>query len=217
MHYFSGRLALPSRNKPLNCGIAFSLALHGTVIAFLLFIPPTPAITTQAPLIASIVKIPMLESKLHKPDQAPLRHQRQQNHLPSLQAPSLPTTDLAMSAATVTKNKDVAPTVSAAPVASVPVVIPPRFDAAYLNNPIPAYPPMARRKGEQGKVLLSVMVNADGSPIRVEVRNSSGSASLDQAALETVKRWRFIPASQAGDNIESTVLVPLTFRLEGRS
>lgn len=122
-----------------------------------------------------------------------------------------------MSAATVTKNKDVAPTVSAAPVASVPVVIPPRFDAAYLNNPIPAYPPMARRKGEQGKVLLSVMVNADGSPIRVEVRNSSGSASLDQAALETVKRWRFIPASQAGDNIESTVLVPLTFRLEGRS
>jgi protein TonB len=43
-------------------------------------------------------------------------------------------------------------------------VLPPRFDAAYLNNPKPSYPPLARRLGEEGRVTLRVHVTPDGLP-----------------------------------------------------
>ena len=38
----------------------------------------------------------------------------------------------------------------------------PRFDADYLNNPKPAYPSMSKRLGEEGQVLLRVLVGQDG-------------------------------------------------------
>ena len=96
----------------------------------------------------------------------------------------------------------VAPTVAPAPVAAAPAatppvpVVPPSFNAAYLNNPPPAYPAVARRAGEQGKVVLRVLVNASGSPDKVEIRSSSGFSRLDDAALDAVRRWRFVPARQ---------------------
>jgi len=94
-------------------------------------------------------------------------------------------------------------------------VAPPSFNAAYLSNPAPRYPPSSRRAGEQGTVTLRVLVRRDGSPSRVEVEKSSGSSHLDAAALEAVRGWRFVPARQGADPIESWVLVPVVFRLEG--
>jgi protein TonB len=94
-------------------------------------------------------------------------------------------------------------------------LVPPRFDAAYLDNPAPAYPPMARRLGERGKVVLRVLVGAAGAAEKVEVRASSGSARLDDAALETVRHWRFVPARQGAEAIPAWVLVPISFSLQG--
>ena len=93
-------------------------------------------------------------------------------------------------------------------------VIPPSFDAAYLDNPAPRYPPAALRLRESGRVLLSVMVSATGQPERVELARSSGSSRLDQAALETVRRWRFVPARQGERSVAAQVTVPLVFRLD---
>ena len=98
--------------------------------------------------------------------------------------------------------------------ARAPLVVPPSFDADYLHNPTPRYPPAAARLRESGRVLLSVAVNAAGLPERVEISTSSGSPRLDQAALETVRRWRFVPARQGDQPIAATVTVPLVFRLE---
>ena len=92
--------------------------------------------------------------------------------------------------------------------------VPPRFNADYLQNPAPQYPPLARRMREQGKVILRVLVDADGLAERVELRTSSGSARLDQSAQETVKRWKFVPARQGERNVAAWVLVPITFALE---
>jgi protein TonB len=91
---------------------------------------------------------------------------------------------------------------------------PPGFDADYLHNPPPRYPPAAQRLRESGRVLLAVQVSASGLPERVEVSTSSGSPRLDQAALETVRRWRFIPAQQAGKPVAAGVIVPIVFRLD---
>lgn len=92
-------------------------------------------------------------------------------------------------------------------------VVAPDFRAAYLNNPPPAYPRVARRNGEQGTVTLRVHVNLDGVPAQVELERSSGSNALDSAALDTVKNWRFTPARRAGDPVAAWVIVPVVFRL----
>ena len=90
----------------------------------------------------------------------------------------------------------------------------PRFDADYLKNPSPPYPPLSRRMGEEGKVVLRVSVNPQGTADNVEIRTSSGSSRLDDAALNTVKRWKFIPAKRGDSTIQSWVLVPIIFKLE---
>lgn len=89
-----------------------------------------------------------------------------------------------------------------------------RFDADYLQNPAPPYPPQSRRVGEEGKVILRVLVTANGSAQEVEVKTSSGSSRLDDSARKTVRQWKFIPAKRGGAAIESWVLVPIVFKLE---
>jgi periplasmic protein TonB len=95
-------------------------------------------------------------------------------------------------------------------------VSPPDFRAAYLRNPPPGYPTAARRNGEEGTVTLRVLVSTEGAPREVMLERSSGSSSLDAAALATVKSWRFTPARRGGEAQEAWVLVPIVFRLEPR-
>ena len=89
-----------------------------------------------------------------------------------------------------------------------------RFDAAYLRNPPPRYPPIARRLGEQGRIVLRVRVDAGGNPASVEVVEGSGSPRLDAAALQTVASWRFTPAMRGATPVDSWVQVPIVFKLE---
>jgi protein TonB len=88
-----------------------------------------------------------------------------------------------------------------------------RFDADYLQNPKPAYPPLSRRLGEEGRVVLRVRVSAQGLPIQIEIKQSSTFPRLDDAARAAVERWRFIPARQGSEAVDSWVLVPLSFGL----
>lgn len=90
----------------------------------------------------------------------------------------------------------------------------PRFDAAYLDNPRPNYPPLSRRLGEEGKVLLKVKVSPDGLPATVHLEKSSNFERLDEAARQAVTRWRFIPAKRGDEAVEASVIVPLVFRLD---
>ena len=90
----------------------------------------------------------------------------------------------------------------------------PSSDAAYLNNPKPAYPSMSRRMGEQGKVVLRVLIDAQGVPQQVELKQSSGYERLDQQALETVQRWRFVPGKRNGVPEAMWNVVPIQFVLE---
>ncbi len=101
---------------------------------------------------------------------------------------------------------------SAADTISAPVVAP-RFDAAYLNNPAPAYPMQSRRLNEAGRVLLRVQVSDAGNALQVQLHQSSGYSRLDQAAQDAVRRWRFVPARRGDVAISEWVIVPITFNL----
>lgn len=87
-----------------------------------------------------------------------------------------------------------------------------RFDADYLHNPAPAYPSQSRRLKEEGTVLLLVRVSDQGTPISVEIRTSSGFERLDEAGLQAVRQWRFVPAKRGSDNVAASVLVPIQFK-----
>ncbi len=89
----------------------------------------------------------------------------------------------------------------------------PIFNANYLNNPAPYYPIKAKRNGIQGKVLLNVSVKTDGTAAAVEISRSSGSSALDEAALEAVKLWKFIPARRGGEIVQANVIVPVEFKI----
>jgi protein TonB len=103
----------------------------------------------------------------------------------------------------------------AAPVAAPPPLVPPRFDADYLSNPPPEYPALSRRLGEEGQVLLRVRVSAEGLPLAVELRRSSGFQRLDEAARAAVKGWKFVPARRGETPVEAWVLIPISFTLRG--
>ena len=107
------------------------------------------------------------------------------------------------------------PPVSAAPLApSAPRVVLPSSDADYLNNPKPAYPALSRRLGEQGRVTVRVLIGTDGSAQKAEIRQSSGFERLDQAALATVLKWRYVPGRRDGVPEAMWFNVPLNFVLE---
>lgn len=113
----------------------------------------------------------------------------------------------------------VRPPVAAAPPAPVaappaPRVELPSSDADYLQNPKPAYPPISKRLGEQGKVVVRVLIGVDGTAQQAEIRQSSGYERLDQAALTTVQRWRYVPGKRNGVAEAMWFNVPINFVLE---
>jgi len=84
----------------------------------------------------------------------------------------------------------------------------------YLKNPAPVYPDAARRRGYEGTVLLRASIDKNGTPLSVAIEKSSGHSSLDEAALKAVKVWKFRPGMLGNIPVESTVRVPVRFRLD---
>jgi len=132
---------------------------------------------------------------------------------PKLPTPQIEATNSTVPApsAPVAAPPDIKP---APPAPAAEPVVQARFDADYLKNPAPPYPPLSRRMGEEGKVILRVSVTPQGSADNVEIKTSSGSARLDEAAQKTVRNWKFIPAKRGDLAVQSWVLVPIIFKLE---
>lgn len=202
----------------------FAVALHLAVLAWPLgkvldLPPPTtlsvklvealrPAPAPEAPPVISPPKPPPAAPAKPTPSKAPPvlamtpEQQAPAQGIPVVAAPTPP--DPALRPAAVANPPPATP----APVVAA------RYNAAYLNNPEPKYPPMSRRLGEEGKVLLRVRVTADGLAATVDLEKSSNFERLDEAAKQAVARWRFVPAKRGEEAIEATVVVPIVFRLD---
>jgi len=95
---------------------------------------------------------------------------------------------------------------------AVPVTMPNPF-AKGLNNPKPPYPLMSRRLNEEGKVILNVCVSLSGLVENLKLEKTSGHQRLDDIAIETVKKWKFIPAKNQDRDINACYLLPVQFIL----
>jgi protein TonB len=166
--------------------------------------PPVKERVKPVPLKPEHVKVAPREERPVEPVRAPI-----------LTAP--PEAPVTAATPVVPEQKPVPPPEPPRPPPAPPAppapVTPPRSDAAYLNNPRPPYPLAARRRGDQGTVLVWVMVSAEGLATRVRLEKSSGHPALDESALTTIRTWRFVPAQQGGQAIEAPYLVPVPFKI----
>ncbi|HTF57170.1 MAG TPA: TonB family protein [Planctomycetota bacterium] len=83
--------------------------------------------------------------------------------------------------------------------------------AVALQNPPPDYPEGARRRNIQGTVAIQFLVLEDGTVSEAKVRESSGNAELDDAALAAVRKWKYRPIGPGGG---MACVVRFCFRLE---
>ena len=94
-----------------------------------------------------------------------------------------------------------------------PKVEQPLRHADYLHNPKPKYPNLNIARNEQGTVLLSVLVGADGKVRDVKLKASSGFERLDRAARDAVLGWNFVPGKLAGGSQEMWYDLSMPFKL----
>ena len=209
-------------------GLAAVIALHLVVVFLLLQLEPVrSAFTAAVPITVSLLSPPKKVEPVVPPQPLPLKPR---THTPKpIAAPPVTTVNTDKPAEFVAPSPPPtpAPTVVtpsepvvaapptpyvAAPPAPVPVT-PPRFNAAYLNNPPPQYPMLSRRMNEEGRAVLRVFVDERGFPAEVQMRTSSGHPRLDEAALTTVRQWKFVPARRGDVPVGAWVLVPISFTL----
>ena len=216
---------------------ALTVVIHGSAVAAIVAYQPTRTVTVPpAPMMVSLITPPKAEPQVQEkvdrpPEIIPPKPKPRPKARPQARpAPAPPPAPAPVPLQAVPPPEPAAPAVAA--VVPVPVppppapptsaaepaplpVTPPVFDADYLVNPPPAYPTLSRRKGEEGRVVLRVLVNAAGAAEAVEIRASSGHERLDVAARDTVLRWKFVPARRGAEPVSAWVLVPISFRLEG--
>lgn len=77
----------------------------------------------------------------------------------------------------------------------------------------PPYPDGAQTSGEQGVVFVDVLVRPTGRPAKIRVSQSSGFTDLDNAAVQGVLNWRFVPALQDGDPVSEWTTVKIVYQL----
>jgi protein TonB len=196
-------------------GALVAVALHAVVgTALLTYEPARSALLAMAPIMVSLVSPPQPDAKppVEPPKPKPVIAPRPKppEPLPIIAAPVEAPSPSPIMVAPPAPAPLPAPVVVAPPVITAPI-----FAADYLDNPPPSYPVLSRRAGEQGRVVLRVLVNPGGRADEVQIRASSGFARLDEAARDTVRRWRFVPAKRGDQPVPEWVLIPISFRLEG--
>lgn len=225
--------ALTGKKEPRFIGeLLFTLVLLLHLWAAIWMQQPAEAITMAQPMIMEVSLVaapsqqaataPIVQPKPEpkkQPDKKPVKKKkpviRKQMELPKplamademLPAPSkiesAPVPVVSSAAANVLgkMTKDTAPFTEA------------NFNANYGSNPKPKYPGIATSRGWEGTVRLLVKVSAAGDSEEVTVQRSSGYDVLDEAAIEAVEKWKFIPAKRGNTPVSSSVVVPINFVL----
>jgi len=85
--------------------------------------------------------------------------------------------------------------------------------ADYLRAPVLEYPSASRRYGEQGRVVLRVLIGREGQAEKIELHEASAFPRLNEAAIEAARRALYKPYTEDGVAQPAWVLVALSFQL----
>ncbi|MDD3484111.1 energy transducer TonB [Azovibrio restrictus] len=212
-----------------------SLLLHWAALALLLLAPPvllpaSPPAAIEvalgwAPQAAPAPAQPQPAQAAppqHKPQHKPRHPPRQQllsrsslappEAAPEVQEPAPPQTPAAP-AAPAQASVSPAAAGSSASAPAAPGAGAPGSHPYVVDGPEPPYPSEAREAGREGRVRVRVLISASGRVEEIRLQEGSGTPSLDQAALQTLARWRFHPAYRNGLPVPAWVVVPVLFSL----
>ena len=182
-------------------------AVHVALIYLITSWSPVRIALESAPIQASIIDAPAPAAEVPPPP------------VPQLEQPILPVVEQPL----VTINEEPPPnaiTVAVVDKPPPPVAAPaaPRVvtDVAYIEAPQPRYPPESRRAGEEGLVVLRVLINEIGAVTQIDIEHSSGHSRLDDAACQAVKRARFRPYVENGVPRVALATIPIEFSWKSR-
>lgn len=208
-----------------SAGIAIVVLLHAAAIAALLQIGAVrDALSEAAPLFVSFV-VPD-EPKVETAPPAPLpppppqprprprppapviASERQVTEPVEFAAPPAPVEEAP--AAPAAAEASAAPAAAAPAQSATPRVI---TAVQYVRPPKVEYPSASRRFGEQGRVVVRVLIDRNGHAERVELHQASHYARLNEAALKAAREALYRPYSENGEPRVVWALVPMLFEL----
>lgn len=99
------------------------------------------------------------------------------------------------------------------PVKPAPVIVGAQVDPRYSGLLQPPYPAAEQRAGRSGRVVLRVLVGADGRVHQVERIEAASDAFFAAAERQALTRWRFTPATRDGVAIEQWKVMSLRFEV----
>ncbi len=175
---------------------------------------PTPAPTAEVPPTAPQIPPPAPQPKATTPAQSPPAAPPRtasppRQTPPPTQKRTQPDAASAHAPATPTPQAGSGPTQGTESAGGGPAA----GGARLLRHVAPVYPALARERGLEGRVVVRLLIGADGVPAEIRVSQSSGFESLDSAAIDAVRQWRFDPARRAGVAVSEERLAPVVFRL----
>jgi protein TonB len=222
--------ALPNLRPEQWIGLILVLALHAAALYGLWRAKLIPAPTEAATVFVNFInppappkpkeppkpKLPVVKPVPVKLD-TPRPPEPQHAHLVT-QAPVTAPTDVVEPPPPVVVAPTPQPPAPPAPPPKPagPVNLSTELSVSCTDRPPPVYPALARRMGEEGKVVLRVELGEDGRIAQATVATSSGSGRLDQAALAAIKNWRCNAAQRDGHAVRAVAMQPFNFILEGQ-
>lgn len=191
------------------------LAFHAAVL-HAVYISAPQMVSNEKSMAMEMVLAPVIDTPTAKPQTQPKMTSKASVATPEKTSPSpiAPTVQTHSASTANDIAPATAPAISNSRSLAVPALTLPSSEAQVLNNPKPLYPKLSRRLNEQGQVVIRVYVGTDGSAQQGEVKSSSGYDRLDQEALRTVLRWRFVPGQRLGTPEAMWFNVPVNFVLE---
>lgn len=163
-------------------------------------VTPTPPAALKPEPQKTVQKI----ARPHRPERVPTKQNTQ-----TMTEPKAATTQTAI---TKTDNQSVSTSAIKTATTAQPVLIKkPQF---LLPPTQPLYPSVARRRGQQGTVLLEILLSETGKQMQLSIVRSSGFQSLDDAAKVAVADWKLAPYRMNGIAMSSRVQVPVEFMIQ---
>lgn len=213
-----------NRNVVSLPGLLFVVAIHGALLYFLFkqeMIPPPEQLAT---LIVNFIpaSTPKEEPKPEPPPPVPKPQPVKKPQSRQLVAEAPVVSHSEPVAPPPVPELEPEPEPKPAAVAEAPPQMPPgpvtlsaELSVACPELNAPAYPPLSRRLGEEGKLVLRVELDESGRVNIAQVVNSSGFKRLDEAAMVAVKTWRCNPPQRNGQPVRAIALQPFNFVLQG--
>jgi len=194
---------LPRSPQQRLASIAIVAGIHVVVIAGILFsLNRQPPAVVKDLIITEFTPPPKTKDTLPTPPDPPLVKPKA----------DIPQPDITVvrdgPQSTITVSDPPGPTIIDPPMRTIAA------SAIVGTHTTPDYPPIDRRLGHEGNVLLKLTIDEWGAVVDAQVERSSGYETLDRAAASWVKsHWLYHPATRAGDPIRSTTEASVTFRL----